>query len=215
MLDVQGLSSPGRVRDVSFTLKAGEVLGFSGLVGSGRSEVAAALFGLDPAAHGTVRLDGKAIRVRHPRDAIALGFGLVPEDRKRQGIIPAEGSRRNMALSVLGRAPRRAWTRDPDAMEYARALASLGDLDDALAALREHTESADATRLLVDLASQGGRFPEALAAARRLSEMNHINDTEARQSRVLVRALTRLVADADAVRAPHTNTAFRRALSLD
>ncbi len=146
--------------------------------------------------------------------ALEADVGLLGAHLGYARALDARGHR-SEALSVLGRAPRRAWTRDPDAMEYARALASLGDLDDALAALREHTESADATRLLVDLASQGGRFPEALAAARRLSEMNHINDTEARQSRVLVRALTRLVADADAVRAPHTNTAFRRALSLD
>ena len=109
VLDVKGLSSPGKFRDVSFSIGAGEVLGFSGLVGSGRSEVAAALFGLDPAAAGRVTLDGKPIRVRHPRDAIALGFGLVPEDRKRQGIIPAEGSRRNMALSVLDRLSRVTW----------------------------------------------------------------------------------------------------------
>ncbi|MFO0647160.1 MAG: hypothetical protein U0326_13045 [Polyangiales bacterium] len=119
------------------------------------------------------------------------------------------------ALQELARTPRRAFARDRDAMEYARALNALGALDDALAVLRDHQESVEATRLLVEMASQGGRFPEALAASRRLAEMPTATDSDARQARVLVRALTRLVADADAVRAPHTTTAFRRALSLD
>ncbi len=119
------------------------------------------------------------------------------------------------ALQVLARAPRRAVARDHDAMDYARALNALGAVDEALVVLRDHQDSVDATRLLVEMASQGGRFPEALATARRLAEMPSATDSDARQGRLLVRALTRLVADADAVRAPHTTTAFRRALSLD
>lgn len=146
--------------------------------------------------------------------AIEADVGLLGAHLGYARALDARGHR-SEALAVLSRAPRRAWSRDADAMEYARALSSLGDLDDALTTLREHVESADATRLLVELASHGGRFPEALAAARRLAEMNQLTDIEVRQSRVLVRALTRLVAEADAVRAPHTNTAFRRALSLD
>ena len=64
------------------------MLGVAGLVGSGRSEVAMALFGLDPSAKGNVFIDGKKVRIRCPQDAIAGGIGLVGEDRKRQGIVP-------------------------------------------------------------------------------------------------------------------------------
>lgn len=128
--------------------------------------------------------------------------------------LDARGHRAD-ALQCLARAPRRAWSVDRDAMEYARTLVALGALDEALAALREHGDSVEATRLLVETASQGGRFPEALAAARRLAEIPSASDAEARQARVLVRALTRLVAEADAVRAPHTSTAFRRVLSME
>ncbi len=128
--------------------------------------------------------------------------------------LDARGHRAD-ALAVLARTPRRAFSADRDAMEYARALIALGALDDALGVLRERRESVEATRMLVEAASQGGRFPEALAAARRLAEMPLDDESDARRARVLVRALTRLVADADAVRSPHTATAFRRALSLE
>lgn len=128
--------------------------------------------------------------------------------------LDARGHRAD-ALQCLARAPRRSWTVDRDAMEYARTLNALGALDEALAALREHADSVEATRLLVETASQAGRFPEALAAARRIAEIPAASEAEARQARVLVRALTRLVAEADAVRAPHTATAFRRVLSME
>ena len=111
VLDVQDLSSPGRFSDVSFALGRGEVLGIAGLVGSGRSQVAAALFGLDPESTGRVTVEGREVRIRHPREAIRLGFGLVPEDRKRQGIVPGEGSRRNMSLPVLDRLSSLSWVR--------------------------------------------------------------------------------------------------------
>jgi tetratricopeptide (TPR) repeat protein len=162
-----------------------------------------------------------AERDRHTLDAegmfqraIEADVGLLGAHLGYARALDARGHRAE-ALQVLARAPRRAFSRDRDAMEYARSLATLGALDDALAVLRDHTESVECTRLLVEMASQGGRFPEALAAARRLSEIPSASESDARQARVLVRALTRLVADADAVRAPHTNTAFRRALSLD
>jgi ribose transport system ATP-binding protein len=71
---------------VSLTLRHGEILGLAGLVGAGRTELACAAFGVDPKVAGTLRINGKAVRIREPRDAIALGLYLVPEDRKRCGL---------------------------------------------------------------------------------------------------------------------------------
>ena len=85
LLRVEGLSSPGKFENVSFSLRAGEVLGIAGLVGAGRSELAQALFGLDPVRRGTIVIGGQPARLATPAEAIALGIGLVPEDRKRQG----------------------------------------------------------------------------------------------------------------------------------
>ena len=109
LLRVEGLSSPGRFHDVSFSLRAGEVLGLAGLVGAGRSEVAQALMGLDRAARGTVVVDGKPVRIRTPKQAIRLGISLVPEDRKRQGLVlPASGVH-NTSLPILKRLSRAGW----------------------------------------------------------------------------------------------------------
>ena len=73
------------VKDVSFKLRAGEILGFSGLVGAGRTEVMRALFGADRIISGEIKLFGRPARFRSPRDAIAAGVALCPEDRKEQG----------------------------------------------------------------------------------------------------------------------------------
>ena len=126
VLTVHGLSSPGRFRDVSFSLRSGEVLGLAGLVGAGRSEIAMALFGLDPRASGVVRVNGQTVRIRSPRDAMALGFGLVPEDRKKQGVVLGMTARENTTLPILERVSRFGWVfpvrERALAAEYARAL---------------------------------------------------------------------------------------------
>ncbi|MFN8580674.1 MAG: sugar ABC transporter ATP-binding protein [Gemmatimonadaceae bacterium] len=105
-LTVQGLSSPGRFSDVSFGVRPGEVVGLAGLVGAGRSEVAQAIFGLDAASTGTVRVNGRAVRVRNPRQAMRLGIGLVPEDRKKQGVVLGMTARENTTLPILERVAR-------------------------------------------------------------------------------------------------------------
>jgi ABC-type sugar transport system ATPase subunit len=102
LLRVEHLSSPRRFSDISFTLHAGEVLGFAGLVGAGRSEMAQAIFGLDPQATGRVVVGGKPIRLDGPRDAMRAGVGLVPEDRKRQGLVLAMTALSNITLPILG-----------------------------------------------------------------------------------------------------------------
>jgi len=102
-LRVEKFSSQGKFHDVSFSLCAGEVLGMAGLVGSGRTEVALGIFGLDPATTGRIFVDGVAVKVRQPRDAMALGIGLVSEDRKGQGLVLGMGCGENISLASLDR----------------------------------------------------------------------------------------------------------------
>ncbi|TIT19327.1 MAG: sugar ABC transporter ATP-binding protein [Mesorhizobium sp.] len=101
-LSVRGLASPTKVHDVSFDLHRGEVLGIAGLVGSGRTELLRLLAGADRASSGAVEIDGKAVKLSSPRDAIAAGIGLVPEERKREGIVPLRSISNNMALASMG-----------------------------------------------------------------------------------------------------------------
>ena len=109
VLRVEGLHSRNRFDGVSFTIKAGEVVGLAGLVGAGRTQVADALFGLDRAASGSVTVRARTARVRTPRDAMALGIGYVPEDRKRLGLVLSMTSAANVTLPSLGRLARRGW----------------------------------------------------------------------------------------------------------
>lgn len=101
-LSVRGLASATKVHDVSFDLHRGEVLGVAGLVGSGRTELLRLLAGADRASSGTIKIDGKAMKLSGPRDAIAAGIGLVPEERKREGIVPLRSISSNMALASMG-----------------------------------------------------------------------------------------------------------------
>ena len=101
-LRVEGLSRPGAFQDVSFPLHAGEILGLTGLVGAGRTEVARAVFGADRADAGAVFLDGAPVRIRSPRDAVRLGIALLTEDRKGQGLVLNMSVRENVTLSNLG-----------------------------------------------------------------------------------------------------------------
>jgi ABC-type sugar transport system ATPase subunit len=101
LLRVEGLTSPGRFHGVSFSLHAGEVVGLAGLVGAGRSEVARALFGLDPEATGRVWIDGVTGLPPSPVDAMDRGVALVPEDRKRQGLILSMTALSNTTLPTL------------------------------------------------------------------------------------------------------------------
>jgi len=88
---------------VSFDIRKGEVLGFAGLVGAGRSEVAQAIFGVDAPLSGTVRLEGESIKISSPQDAIAHGIYLVPEDRRNSGLILEVPIRENITLPALSR----------------------------------------------------------------------------------------------------------------
>ncbi|HPV24828.1 MAG TPA: sugar ABC transporter ATP-binding protein, partial [Casimicrobium sp.] len=100
-LRVEGLSRKGAFKDVSFRLHEGEIMGLTGLVGAGRTEVARAIFGADAIDAGTIALDGKAITVKSPQDAIRQGIGLLTEDRKHQGLILGMSVRENTTLANL------------------------------------------------------------------------------------------------------------------
>ena len=106
MLRVEGLSSPGRFTDISFSLRRGEVLGLAGLVGAGRSEVAQAIFGLDPAATGRAFVAGRSLPLGNVQAALAAGIGLLPEDRKRLGLVLTMNCRENTSLAALSRLSR-------------------------------------------------------------------------------------------------------------
>jgi len=102
-LVVSGLSRKGHFEDISFTVHAGEVVGFAGLMGAGRTEVVQTLFGYCHHNAGTIKLDGKNITIRNPREAIRHGIGFVSEDRKSEGLITDFTVAENMSLPNLGR----------------------------------------------------------------------------------------------------------------
>ena len=101
VLEVKGLSRAGVLHGVSFSVHPGEILGLAGLVGSGRSEVARAVFGIDRFDEGEILIDGHAVHIRHPGDAMAAGVALLPEDRRQQGLILRHTVERNLVLPVL------------------------------------------------------------------------------------------------------------------
>jgi ribose transport system ATP-binding protein len=104
-LEVRGIGG-GRIRDVSFSVRHGEVLGLAGLMGAGRSDVARLVFGADPKESGEILLDGRPLRIESPRDAIRHGICLLPEDRKLEGLVLKASARDNFALPNL-----RSWSR--------------------------------------------------------------------------------------------------------
>ena len=103
LLRVENLCSPGKLQNISFTVRAGEILGFAGLVGAGRSEVAQAIFGLDHAATGKIYVRGKELPLGSVTRALRAGIGLLPEDRKRMGLVLMMNCRENMSMAVLRR----------------------------------------------------------------------------------------------------------------
>lgn len=136
VLEVRHLSTSGRgaegrrtaLHDVSLEARRGEILGIAGLVGSGRTELARAIFGADAIRHGEILLDGKPLRIRSPRDAIAQGIGLVPEDRKGQAIFPRLAITDNFAMASLRRLSNRFGFLDTSRLraELERFTASFG-----------------------------------------------------------------------------------------
>ena len=102
VLRVENLSRTGFFRDVSFRVRAGEIVGLTGLVGAGRTEVVQTIFGVEHYDAGKVFVDGKEVHIRRPQDAMRLGIGLLTEDRQNQGLILDWGIGRNITLPELG-----------------------------------------------------------------------------------------------------------------
>ena len=108
VLELRGLGcAASGVRDVTLTVRAGEIVGLAGLVGAGRTELARTVFGVTPADRGEIRLRGRRITVGSPAQAIAHGIAYVPEDRRRHGVVPELPISANVTLAALGRVSRR------------------------------------------------------------------------------------------------------------
>ncbi len=108
MLEVKGLTQPGIIRDVSFRVRGGETLGIAGLMGSGRSETARIIFGLDPVLRGEVSIGGQLLTDRTPRGCMAAGMAFLTEDRRGDGLMMAESILGNIELAKLADATRTA-----------------------------------------------------------------------------------------------------------
>ena len=110
VLEARNLDDGGyRVKNVSFSVRAGEVLGFAGLVGAGRTETMRLIFGADKKAGGQILIDGKEVRINHPRNAIAHKIGFVTENRKEEGLFLRSTVRVNTVMAALGKIMRLRW----------------------------------------------------------------------------------------------------------
>jgi rhamnose transport system ATP-binding protein len=139
LLNVRGLScAHSGIRDVSFEVRTGEVLGLAGLVGAGRTELARILFGITPAESGEILLAGQSLSIKSPRDAVENGIAYLPEDRRRHGVILEMPISANMTMSVHSQLFRGGWLRFDAEKDLANQY--VGDLSvktpgvDALAA---------------------------------------------------------------------------------
>jgi rhamnose transport system ATP-binding protein len=132
-LEVRGLASGSRFRDISFSVRAGEIVGLAGLIGAGRTEVAKTVFGALPRTAGEIRIDGKPLTIASPRAALRSGVVLVPEDRKLEGLILDFPIRANIVMSIVAQI---AWLRTlVDRRAQTKAA------NDAVASLRIRTSS--------------------------------------------------------------------------
>jgi rhamnose transport system ATP-binding protein len=112
VLKVENLARTGSFRDVSFELRKGEILGMAGLVGAGRTNVARAIFGVEPATAGSIQIEGREVAITSPQQAIKLGLAYVPEDRQLHGLIPAMPITSNISLPMLFKYAQHGWLQD-------------------------------------------------------------------------------------------------------
>jgi simple sugar transport system ATP-binding protein len=103
VLEVDSISAPGSFKNISFSVKGGEILGITGLLGSGRSEIAEALFGVTHITSGVVRINGTPVKLSGPRDAVKAGIGYVPQDRLTHGLFLNQSIRTNVMASAIER----------------------------------------------------------------------------------------------------------------
>jgi rhamnose transport system ATP-binding protein len=112
VLKVEHLTREGAFSDISFELRKGEILGMAGLVGAGRTNVARAIFGTEPATSGSIQFDGREVAITSPQQAIKLGLAYVPEDRQLHGLIPAMHITSNISLPMLRDFANWGWMKD-------------------------------------------------------------------------------------------------------
>ena len=124
VLKVEGLNAGDRVKNVSFEVRSGEVLGFSGLVGSGRTETMRAVFGADKKDSGKITFLGEPVDFREPRDAVEKGLGYLSENRKSLGLLVEQSIRINTTMSSLGEVTKRGFLNHKKEKEYVKGLLS-------------------------------------------------------------------------------------------
>jgi rhamnose transport system ATP-binding protein len=112
ILKVENLTRAGSFYDVSFELRRGEILGLAGLVGAGRTNVARAIFGVEPPTAGKIEIDGREVNIKSPQQAIELGLAYVPEDRQLHGLIPAMPLTPNISLAMLPHYAQMGWLQE-------------------------------------------------------------------------------------------------------
>lgn len=119
LLEVSNITASGKFEKVSFVLRAGEILGLAGLIGAGRTDVARALFGIQPLHSGSIKIDGQAVTIRNPQQAMDLGIGFVPEDRQHHGLVLPMSIAANITLPILPRFATAGWLRERNAKKVA------------------------------------------------------------------------------------------------
>jgi rhamnose transport system ATP-binding protein len=123
LLEVTDLTAVGKFENISFKLRAGEILGLAGLIGAGRTDVARALFGIQPVNSGTTRIDGQVVNIRNPQQAMSLGLAFVPEDRQHHGLVLPMSIAANVTLPILPRFATAGWLREGEARQVAETAA--------------------------------------------------------------------------------------------
>lgn len=122
VLEMRGVSSGERVRDVSLSIRPGEIVGIAGLMGSGRTELLRTIFGIDPMDSGEIRINGKRRAIRSATDAIDAGIALIPEDRRVQGLVLQHSVRDNMILPIIRKLKRGPWLDDRKANDVSKRM---------------------------------------------------------------------------------------------
>lgn len=122
ILEVEGLSKAGVFKDISFNLRQGEILGITGLVGAGRTEVAEAIFGVTPLDKGRIIFEGKELKINHPSVAMQHGIGYLPEDRQKTGLVLEMEIGDNIVLPVLKKYSKFSWFKKKEAYQAADKL---------------------------------------------------------------------------------------------
>lgn len=123
VVEVNGLTKAGLFKDISFELRRGEILGLAGLVGAGRTDLARAIFGVAPADSGTIKIDGQAVHITSPQQAMNLGLAYVPEDRQHHGLVLPMSISQNITLPILSGLANNGWTNNDREREVARQAA--------------------------------------------------------------------------------------------